>query len=175
MTGEHRLTLSPTVAAIIVLSALVVGVGTTYLIMRPGPSVAPMSEMPGAAGPTPSSSSAESGVAAAGVEAATSPRRDVVVTLTPDAVQQAGIEVSDVTSGGGAERIRLPGVVEPNAYRQVAVTPLVGGRVVRVSAQLGDRVRRGQALAQVYSPELADARTKYTAARARLDAHDREL
>jgi multidrug resistance efflux pump len=47
--------------------------------------------------------------------------------------------------------------------------------VVRVSAQLGDRVRRGQALAEVYSPELAEARAKYTAAKAMLDAHDREL
>jgi cobalt-zinc-cadmium efflux system membrane fusion protein len=66
-------------------------------------------------------------------------------------------------------------VVEPNAYRQVTVTPLVGGRVVSVAAQLGDRVRQGQRLAQVYSPELADARTKYVAAKAMLDAHDREL
>jgi RND family efflux transporter MFP subunit len=55
------------------------------------------------------------------------------------------------------------------------VTPLVVGRVVRVSARLGDHVKRGQTLAQVYSPEIADARTKYVAARAMLDAHDREL
>src|SRR5262249_36273131 len=74
-----------------------------------------------------------------------------------------------------ADELRLPGTVEPNAYRQVSVTPLVGGRVVRVSAQLGDRVRRGQSIAQVYSPELAEARTKYVAARAMLEAHDREL
>jgi cobalt-zinc-cadmium efflux system membrane fusion protein len=69
----------------------------------------------------------------------------------------------------------LPGLVAPNAYRQVPVTPLVGGRVVRVSAQLGDRVRRGQSVVQVYSPELAEARTTYVAATAMLGAHDREL
>jgi RND family efflux transporter MFP subunit len=36
-------------------------------------------------------------------------------------------------------------------------------------------VRRGQSIAQVYSPELAEARTKYVSAQSMLDAHDREL
>jgi RND family efflux transporter MFP subunit len=36
-------------------------------------------------------------------------------------------------------------------------------------------VRRGDALAQIYSPELAEAQTRYVSARAMLDAHDREL
>jgi RND family efflux transporter MFP subunit len=57
----------------------------------------------------------------------------------------------------------------------VVVTPLVSGRVTRVVAELGARVRRGQTLAQIYSPELAEAQTKYVSAKAMLDAHDREL
>jgi RND family efflux transporter MFP subunit len=57
----------------------------------------------------------------------------------------------------------------------VAVTPLVAGRVTRVSAELGASVRRGQTLAQIYSPELAEAQTKYVSAKAMLEAHDREL
>jgi RND family efflux transporter MFP subunit len=100
---------------------------------------------------------------------------DVVVTLTRDAVARAGIMVTHVSTQSVGNDLRLPGIVEPNAYRQVSVTPLVSGRVVRVSAQLGERVRRGQTVAQVYSPELADARMKYVAAKAMLDAHDREL
>jgi RND family efflux transporter MFP subunit len=71
--------------------------------------------------------------------------------------------------------VRLPGVVEPNAYRQVAVTPLVNGRVTRVTAQLGARVRKGETMAEIYSPALAEARTKYISAQAMLDAHDLEL
>jgi RND family efflux transporter MFP subunit len=69
----------------------------------------------------------------------------------------------------------LPGVVQPNAYKQVAVTPLVGGRVTRVLAELGQAVRRGQALADIFSPELAEAETRFVSARAELDAHEREL
>jgi RND family efflux transporter MFP subunit len=44
-----------------------------------------------------------------------------------------------------------------------------------VSVQLGDRVRRDQALAEVYSPEVAEAQTQYVSARAMLEAHDQEL
>ena len=39
----------------------------------------------------------------------------------------------------------------------------------------GDRVRRGQILAEIYSPALAEAQTRYISAQAMLDAHDREL
>ncbi len=74
-----------------------------------------------------------------------------------------------------ATELRLPGVVEPNAYRQVVVTPLVAGRVTKVGPALGDRVRRGQTLAEIYSPALAEAQTRYVSAQAMLDAHDREL
>ncbi len=40
---------------------------------------------------------------------------------------------------------------------------------------LGDKVRRGQPLAEIYSPTLAEAQTRYVSAKAMLDAHDREL
>ena len=172
MTGRHRWSLSPAVAAAALLSVLLIGAGGTYLIMRPRIPRTTKPGMPEAtasqptAPATPRSSSGAKGVA--------SPPPAIVVTLTRDAVQRAGIEVSGVVTAAGADHVRLPGVVEPNAYRQVAVTSLVSGRVVRVSAQLGDRVRRGQALARIYSPELADARTKYIAAKAMLEAHDRE-
>jgi RND family efflux transporter MFP subunit len=44
-----------------------------------------------------------------------------------------------------------------------------------VSARLGDRVRRGQTLAEIYSPELAEAQTRYVSGMAMLEAHEREL
>ena len=71
--------------------------------------------------------------------------------------------------------MRIPGTVESNAYKQVVVTPLVAGRVTQVLVALGDQVRRGQTLMQVFSPELADAQTKFLAARAELEAHEHEL
>ena len=175
MTGEHRLSLSPPVAATVVVSVLLIGVGGTYLTMRSGTASSPIAGMPGPPSPATTPTATPTAPMPASAEGASSPRPDVAVTLSKEAVDRAGIEVTAVASEAAAERLRLPGVVEPNAYRQVTVTPLVGGRVVSVAAQLGDRVRRGQRVAQVYSPELAEARTKYVAANAMLDAHDREL
>jgi len=55
------------------------------------------------------------------------------------------------------------------------VTPLVNGRVTRVLAEVGQRVERGAPLAEIYSPELAEAETGYVTVRAELEAHEREL
>lgn len=103
------------------------------------------------------------------------PLADVTITLTKEAVDRAGIVVAPVRRATAAGSLRLPGVVEANEYRQVVVTPLVAGRVTRVAAALGDRVTRGQTLAEIYSPELADAQTRFLTMRAELEAAHQEL
>jgi RND family efflux transporter MFP subunit len=168
MTEEHRLQISPVVATIAVLSMLLVGAGGMYFLMRDG-------RIPVATNVDTRDATAQQPSAAPAVERGSEMLPDVVVPMTREAAERAGIVLSRVTTQAVTDSLRLPGVVEPNAYRQVSVTPLVGGRVVSVSAQLGDRVRKGQSIAQVYSPELAEARTKYVAVKAMLDAHDREL
>jgi RND family efflux transporter MFP subunit len=55
------------------------------------------------------------------------------------------------------------------------VTPIIGGRITRVSAELGQQVQRGETIAQIFSSELAEAQTRYTSARAMREAHEREL
>ena len=69
----------------------------------------------------------------------------------------------------------MPGTIQSNAYRSVVVKPIVAGRVTDVRAELGQLVRRGQTLAQIYSPELADAQTRYLSSRAELEAHEQAL
>jgi RND family efflux transporter MFP subunit len=172
MTDGRRVNVSPVAAAAAVLVILLVGAGGTYLLMRDR-APQPGAGTPTATGGGPRPPSSATTPAPPGPSTAALP--DVVVTLTKDAVDRAGISVEPVATTAATESLRVPGVVEPNAYRQVSVTPLVSGRIVSVPAQLGDRVRRGQPVAQVYSPEIAEARTKYTAAKAMLDAHDREL
>ena len=66
-------------------------------------------------------------------------------------------------------------MVEPNAYRQVVVTPVVAGRLTTVAVALGDRVSRGQTLAQIYSSELSDAQTSYLTMSAELEAAHQQL
>ena len=168
MTEERRLHVSPVVATIAILSTLLAGAGGMYLSMRDGRT----SDATRPAAPTAASATRPvSAPAGRGPTTVT----DIAVPLTKEAVERAGIQLTTVSTQLVSDSLRLPGRVEPNAYRQVSVTPLVAGRVVGVSAQLGDRVRKGRSLARVYSPEVAEARTKYVSARAMLDAHDREL
>jgi membrane fusion protein, heavy metal efflux system len=174
MTSESRPTLHRGIAVLVGIVLLLTGAGATYLLMRRGAARQEMPTIPARKAAPPGSTGAP-GAAAAPSAPSAAPLPDVVVPLSPEAVERAGIVVAPITIASTAGEFRLPGVVEPNAYRQVAVTPLVGGRVTRVSAELGDRVRRGRAMAQIYSPELAEAQTRYVSARARLEAHDREL
>jgi RND family efflux transporter MFP subunit len=173
MTSDSRVTMHKGAAALIAITLVLAGAGVSYLATRHrtdadvNSATVPTDRTAPTPTPTAAPSAPDEGTAAL--------LPDVVISLTGDAVQRAGIVVAPVAGDGAGTEMRLPGVVEPNAYRQVRATSLVGGRVTRVSVELGTHVRRGQALAQVDSPELAEAQTKYVSARAMLDAHDREL
>ena len=54
-------------------------------------------------------------------------------------------------------RITVPGIVESDPVRTVTVLPPGGGRVREVKVSLGDRVKRGQVLVVIDSPDLAQA------------------
>jgi len=135
------------------------GAALTYWSMRPPHTLA---------GAIPRSSVPDHAMAHA-------PQPDATIALSPEVMERANIVVGRVTAAELGQSLRLPAVVEPNAYKQVAVTPLVAGRVTRVLVQLGQHVVRGQPLAEIFSPELAEAETRYVSARAELDAHEREL
>ena len=165
MTTDTRMTIHKGVAALLGIALLLAGAGATYLLMR---------DDAGSAGQTTGIASSSSAPASP-TAGSNMPKSDVVIPLSQDAIDRAGIVVAPVSTGISKSEIRLPGIVEPNAYRQVVVTPLVAGRVMKVGPALGDRVRRGQMLAEIYSPALAEAQTRYVSAQAMLAAHDREL
>lgn len=56
-----------------------------------------------------------------------------------------------------------------NEERRVQLTPRLGGEVLSVAVRTGDRVARGQVLAVLHSPSLAELRAQDLAARRRLD------
>ncbi|HTH02570.1 MAG TPA: efflux RND transporter periplasmic adaptor subunit [Vicinamibacterales bacterium] len=172
MTQDNVVRIRPAVAVGLAIALLSIGAATMYFLTRGRePGVAPSA--PSAATPV------APNTAPAGGEAGDMNRGDhlpdVAIPISEESIARAGISTTVVAAAQGTAEIRLPGVVEANAYKQVVVTPLVSGRVTQVSAELGAHVKRGQPIAQVYSPELAEAQTKYVAARAMLDAHDREL
>src|SRR5262245_17052482 len=149
------------------IGLLAAGAGIAYVAVRPAPRTS--SNQAIAAGAVQPAAGATSSAPAAAAAS------EVVVTLTPEAIQRAGIVLAPVSIGRDTSALRLPGVVQPNAYKQVVITPLVGGRVTQVLTELGQSVRRGQPLAEIFSPELAEAETRFVSAGAELDAHEREL
>jgi RND family efflux transporter MFP subunit len=171
MNGDSRLTLRWPAVIVGALALLAIGAGTAYFLMRPAGS----STRAATTGQAPAAISAAGPPTTPPAATPTEALPDVVVTLTPDAADRAGIRLAKVVTGGGTASLRVPGVVEPNAYKQIVVTPLVSGRVTRVLAELGQSVRRGQAIAEIFSPELSEAETRFVSARAELDAHEREL
>jgi RND family efflux transporter MFP subunit len=99
----------------------------------------------------------------------------VTVTIPQDVVVRAGIEVAPVSTTTEAGQLTVPAVVEPHGYKEIPVTPLAAGRVTRVLVELGQQVTRGQTMAEIYSPELANAQTAYLSARAALEAARQRL
>src|SRR5206468_6634862 len=167
MNGTSRVTIGWPALIAGGIGLLAAGAAIAYVVPRLAPGAnSPQSTAAGAVQPT------ANALPSAPPPAAPA---DVVVTLTPEAIQRTGIVIAPVSPGRDTSTLRLPGIVGPNAYKQVAITPLVGGRVTRVLAELGQSVRRGQPLAEIFSPELTEVETRFVSARAELDAHEREL
>ena len=100
---------------------------------------------------------------------------ELQVELGPDDLKKAQLQTVHVDMGETASTLRVPGIVNPDEYQEVHVTPLVGGIIKQVPVVLGDHVRRGQTLAVIFSSDLADAETGYLAMLAELEADHKKL
>ncbi|MEQ1945979.1 MAG: efflux RND transporter periplasmic adaptor subunit [Bryobacteraceae bacterium] len=97
------------------------------------------------------------------------------VTIPTRDLDRLQLKFAKVTEATVRVEVRVPGTVQPNAYKQVHVTPLVGGVVTQVSAELGQAVKRGQTLAQIFSRELAEAQASYVSFSAELEVEHKKL
>ena len=168
MSPESRVSVRRSVLMIAAAGLVAIGAGAGYVVFAASHATESRAMREDRPAPSPPSATAAPTRSGAPVV--------IAVPMSKEARVRAGITVERVTVGAaGAAALRAPGIVEPNAYKRVAVTPTVGGRVVGGLPELGARVTRGQAIARIYSPELAAAQASYVSARAELSAHDREL
>ena len=100
---------------------------------------------------------------------------DPEINLTADDLKKAQIHTAHVMNRTTQTSLRVPGIVKPNEYREVHVTPIADGIIRQVPVVLGDHVRTGQPLAVIFSSELAEAETQYLAYLAELDAEHKKL
>ena len=86
--------------------------------------------------------------------------------LTPDEMTAAGVQVAAVGTAMLKTNIDAFGRVEQPESQLAAVSARIGGRVDKLYVQYtGERVRRGQAVADLYSPDVATAIEEYRLAR----------
>ena len=97
------------------------------------------------------------------------------LTLTPEQMRTVQLKIETVGERLSSEAAgqMATGVVQANTYKETPVVSLVGGIVRSISAELGQKVRRGQRVAVVFSNELAEAQSRYLTAIATLDEHHR--
>ncbi|KXK07365.1 MAG: RND family efflux transporter MFP subunit [Acidobacteria bacterium OLB17] len=90
-----------------------------------------------------------------------------MLTLSPEQVKNAGIETEAVGEqmSADANTVASTGTVEANAYRQTPVVTLAGGIVRRVIPELGSTVRKGQAVAIIFSDEFAQTQSRFLSLR----------
>lgn len=100
---------------------------------------------------------------------------DLQVDLGPDDLKKAQVQTTHVDMHEISNTLRAPGIVKPDEYKLVHVSPLVGGVIRQVPVVLGDHVKRGQTLAVVFSSELATAESEYLAMLAALEADHKKL
>lgn len=93
------------------------------------------------------------------------------LTLPTEMIERIKLQFAEVKTQAIANQLRTTGTVQANAYKETRVTPLVGGRVTAVHAQLGDAVKKEQTLATIFSPELAQEQMEYLKVEANLNLH----
>ncbi|HXG57360.1 MAG TPA: efflux RND transporter periplasmic adaptor subunit [Vicinamibacterales bacterium] len=90
------------------------------------------------------------------------------LVVRADILKAAGIETATATVKPHVEFVRASGTVEANELQAQDVTPLVSGRIERLSVVEGTTVRAGAVLLTMSSPEVAELQGSLRAAEARL-------
>ena len=118
------------------------------------------------------------GAAEAAAPAAATAAKDapasMSVTLTAEAIGAADLKTAAAEVRPVLRRITAVGEIEWNARRVVHLTARTPGRLERVLVVQGDRVREGQLLAEIYSPDYLTLQAEciQAAARAKRRAGD---
>jgi cobalt-zinc-cadmium efflux system membrane fusion protein len=92
------------------------------------------------------------------------------VRLPPDVVRSAGIKTAPAILDSLPATVDLTGEIAADPDRSAQLAARVPGRIIEVRVKEGDRVKAGQTLAVLESPELARARATLAAVAARARA-----
>jgi membrane fusion protein, heavy metal efflux system len=97
------------------------------------------------------------------------------VQLSAEAIKRGEIETAEATLHSLRLTLEAPGRLTYNEDAAVRVGTIVGGRVRRVLAMVGDAVKKDQALIYLHSHELLDARAAEAKARVAVSEKEKSL
>ncbi len=84
------------------------------------------------------------------------------VQLDPDEINAAGVQLAKVTTARLTTSVDTVGRVEQPEAQLATVPARVGGRIDKLYVQFtGENIRRGQAVAEIYSPDLVASAEEY--------------
>ncbi|MBX3230386.1 MAG: efflux RND transporter periplasmic adaptor subunit [Labilithrix sp.] len=88
------------------------------------------------------------------------------VKFDPKSLERLGIKVEVAGSNSGTLDLEVPGSLEYNLDHYAEVGTLVDGRLTAITVKPGDPVKKGQLLAQLVVPSIANAQAEYLSANA---------
>ncbi len=88
------------------------------------------------------------------------------VKFDPKSLERLGIKVEIVGTNAGTLDLEVPGSLEYNLDHYAEIGTLVDGRLTSITVKPGDTVKRGQVLAQLVVPSIANAQADYLSATA---------
>ncbi|GAA4415244.1 efflux RND transporter periplasmic adaptor subunit [Quisquiliibacterium transsilvanicum] len=100
------------------------------------------------------------GERAAPPSAASAARPDPMEIALDDSTRSR-VSTAAVGTSTVMETVRIAGRIEVNQYRTARIGAPITGRISQIDAELGQRVRAGQVLAEINSPELAQAQLAF--------------
>jgi membrane fusion protein, heavy metal efflux system len=106
---------------------------------------------------------------------AEAPREAPLVRAGMEIQQKWGVVVGQATRAPVTSAIAIPGVMSLDLQRTAQISSLLEGQAVFIAVQVGDEVRKNQVLVTVHAPALAQAKTAFLQAGARLALARREF
>ena len=97
------------------------------------------------------------------------------LTLAPAAQARNPVKIAPAELAKLGGDIQVVGTVAFHEDHFAVVGPLVPGRISKVTAGVGDKVKRGQVIAEIESSEVGQARADYLSAKARSGAAEANL
>lgn len=89
---------------------------------------------------------------------------DRQIKLSPEQMDNLGIKVGTLAASGQVPLLYAPATVVVPASREMLISSLQAGVLAQMQANIGDRVDKGQLLAQLNSPELVSDQQQFLTA-----------